>query len=246
MYDIIAGLYSELFPPDNSRCGFIIEECGIKPGQAASILDAGCATGDLAFELSNNGIRVSGIDIDPAMISIAKQRADAVKDQACPPDFFEAGLNDIGKLFQLNSFDGIVCFGNTLPHLLSEAQVEDFFRQASALLKPGGKFIFQIINFDLIEKKDSFDFPDIDTGAGIFRRKYRRRPDKRLDFIIELTDTKTGSTLSDSVPLLPIGRQALTGMLTASGLKDICIYTGYERMPADGTEFASIYTITKN
>jgi magnesium-protoporphyrin O-methyltransferase len=45
--------------------------------QGARVLDAGCGTGALAFDLARRGATVVGVDISPALIELARQRAPA-------------------------------------------------------------------------------------------------------------------------------------------------------------------------
>ncbi|MEQ6250756.1 magnesium protoporphyrin IX methyltransferase [Sulfitobacter sp. HNIBRBA3233] len=50
--------------------------------RGARILDAGCGTGALAFDLAGRGAQVTGVDISPQLIDIAKLRTpDAVADK---------------------------------------------------------------------------------------------------------------------------------------------------------------------
>lgn len=64
-----------------------MEEAGHNPhGEAdflsgfnpRSVLDAGCGTGRVAIELAARGLDVVGVDLDPAMLSTAKEKAPAV------------------------------------------------------------------------------------------------------------------------------------------------------------------------
>ncbi|HAK45535.1 MAG TPA: hypothetical protein DCO79_06405, partial [Spirochaeta sp.] len=134
------------------------------------------------------------------------------------------------------------CFGNTLPHLPGNELVKEFFTQAAIVLAPGGRLIFQLINFSRLKARDSFDFPDIKTENTLFKRSYARRSDGRLDFHISLTSLTNGEIQSDSTPLLPLTRADLHDLLTETGFGEIKVYTGYDRESADGSEFASIYS----
>lgn len=46
----------------------------LNPRQGEQILDLGCGTGDLSFEISQSGADVHGIDSSPAMIQKAKEK----------------------------------------------------------------------------------------------------------------------------------------------------------------------------
>ena len=75
LYDILAENYSELFPLDPARTDFVLKSAAeSSKGRAPLILDLGCATGDLDFELAAEGADVTGIDLNEKMISIAGSR----------------------------------------------------------------------------------------------------------------------------------------------------------------------------
>lgn len=236
MYKLIANQYSKLFPPDKNRCAFVIKEIKQTSSNNASILDAGCANGDLAFELAAAGCQITGIDLDPTMIEIASRKAEHTVNA---PIFKTRSLTELEGL---GSFDAITCFGNTLPHLSSEAMVSDFLIQAAGAIHLGGRLIFQIINFDQLEDHNDFNFPDVDAGDSIFRRNYERRSDGRLDFRISLENKKTAEIIAEQTPLLPLMREKLIVSLQTAGFSDIKVYSDYNRTPADGMEFASIYS----
>ncbi len=43
--------------------------------RGARILDAGCGTGALAFELAQRGAEVVGVDVSPTLVELARERA---------------------------------------------------------------------------------------------------------------------------------------------------------------------------
>jgi SAM-dependent methyltransferase len=61
------------------------------PGRAADVLDLGCGTGSLSLLASERGHRVTGVDLSPAMVTLAREKLagrDAVflvGDAAAPP-----------------------------------------------------------------------------------------------------------------------------------------------------------------
>lgn len=72
--------------------------------QPTSVLDAGCGTGRVGIELANRGIDVVGVDIDPRMLEVARQKAPNI----------EWHLSDILTLSLNRQFDAIVLAGNVM------------------------------------------------------------------------------------------------------------------------------------
>jgi ubiquinone/menaquinone biosynthesis C-methylase UbiE len=94
------------------------------------VLDAGCGTGFLSFELAARGHRVTGVDFAPAMLAEARRKAV----ERSVSIRFEAG--DAEQLpFVSGSFDLVVSRHVlwTLPH--PEAAIAEWIR----VLRPGGR-----------------------------------------------------------------------------------------------------------
>ena len=235
MYELLAENYSDLFPQDDAKCGFIIKEAALSTAGKHSVLDIGCADGELAAALAECGIKVTAVDPDRKMIETA------VKKYGQDPNlsFLTLGMENINTL---GSFNAITCFGNTLPHLESKTDVLNFFRDSYSILEPEGRLIFQIINFDKIDTGREFKFPEINSKNHIFNRTYKSRSDGRIDFLIELENKHTGETAYDSTALIPLTDGELEKMLKEAGFSQIMKYPDYSGTPSDGSEFSTIYS----
>ncbi|HVC70863.1 MAG TPA: class I SAM-dependent methyltransferase [Acidimicrobiales bacterium] len=69
-----------------------------------SVLDAGCGTGRVAIEMSRRGLEVAGVDLDTAMLGVARDKAPHI-------EWTHADLVDVdlGRCF-----DGVVMAGNVM------------------------------------------------------------------------------------------------------------------------------------
>ncbi|HVC25252.1 MAG TPA: class I SAM-dependent methyltransferase [Acidimicrobiales bacterium] len=70
----------------------------------ASVLDAGCGTGRVAIELARRGVEVVGVDLDPAMLERAREKA---------PEL-EWRESDLASLDLGRSVDLVVAAGNVM------------------------------------------------------------------------------------------------------------------------------------
>ncbi len=97
-----------------------------------SVLDAGCGTGRVARELDRLGHDVVGIDIDPAMLAVARRKAPHLT-------WLEGDLADdeleVGRLF-----DVVVMAGNVLIFVAPGTE-EAVIARMAARLGPGGRLI---------------------------------------------------------------------------------------------------------
>lgn len=97
------------------------------------VLELGCGTGSTALKLAGDAAHITASDISPAMLGIARGKAE---DQGIDNvDFVccDAGAPD----FREGSFDAVLAFN--LLHLMPDA--EGTVKRAYDLLKPGGHFV---------------------------------------------------------------------------------------------------------
>jgi ubiquinone/menaquinone biosynthesis C-methylase UbiE len=127
IYDVVARLTGE-----RRFKRRLIEVAGIAAGQ--DVLDLGCGTGTLALMVSRMrpGTRVTGLDIDPRILAMARRKfektgAHIVLEQgsATAPPFAPA------------SFDRIL--STLMLHHLTTAQKQETLGAARRLLRPGGE-----------------------------------------------------------------------------------------------------------
>lgn len=120
--------------------------------KARSVLDTACGTGWHSIALAKLGYKLAGCDSSPAMIERA--RANAAQGQV-NVRFEVADFTQINKFPE--TFDALLCLGNSLPHLLSQEGLVDALRNMRARLNLGGVLILHNLNYDLrMEKKPRF------------------------------------------------------------------------------------------
>ena len=100
-----------------------------------------------------------------------------------------------------NSFDGIICIGNTLPHLPDEKKMEHFLNQCHQKLNQNGRLILQTVNYDKVLSTDDFSFPVIQKDNFSFTRRYEKVNDHiYFTSILSVNEESTENT----IPLYPI------------------------------------------
>jgi hypothetical protein len=97
-------------------------------------------------------------------------------------------MQEIG-LLPAGEFMTVICLGNVLPHL-PLSSLPGFLSAVHRLLRPGGAWVFQTVNFDPVLERRSHAFPVIrvpETGL-TFHRAYENIAPGRLEFVTALTD----------------------------------------------------------
>ncbi len=120
--------------------------------RARTILDTACGTGWHAITLAQKGYTAAGCDASPVMI----ERARANAAQAGVKVRFEVA--DFGRLGEFSeTFDAVLCLGNSLPHLLSQEAMVGALQQMRGRLRAGGVLILHNLNYDMrMVKKPRF------------------------------------------------------------------------------------------
>ncbi len=139
------------------------------------ILDLGCGTGHYCGRLAQTGRHCLGIDLDPGMVTQAEKNYS-------DPTFRIMDLQSINGL-ESGSFGGVYCIGNVLPHLPNQ-HLAEFLTSVRTLLKPGGRWIFQTVNFDPLLHLDGYEFPVLSFPEDglTFHRKYTSTSEGQLRF----------------------------------------------------------------
>jgi glycine/sarcosine N-methyltransferase len=120
----------------------------VTPG--SPVLDSACGTGMHAIALAQKGYAAAGADLSPKMVERA--RANALK-AGVEVRFEPAGFEALAETFGVQRFDALLCLGNSLPHVLSEAGLRGTLGDFAACLQPGGVLILQNRNFDAVVKR---------------------------------------------------------------------------------------------
>jgi SAM-dependent methyltransferase len=127
--------------------------------EARSVLDAACGSGGHAIALAGWGYTVAGADVSPVMVDMARRKAVganldipfAVTDLAGLSELAtgRTGDDDALGVARLAPYDAALCLGNSLPHLLTEADLVAALRGMAAVLRPGGLLVLHNLNYDL-------------------------------------------------------------------------------------------------
>ncbi len=238
-YSSISIAYDQLFPLNPAQAEFV-NSCFANSVSGKKIIDAGCGTGSLAIQLARRSAQVFGFDSDIEMIAAAKRK----KPQALNLRFKVGDLVDELHDFEENKYDSILCFGNTLVHLIREERIEQFIKQSTQLLKTGGKLLIQIINYDRVLKERVESLPTINTDNYEFIRKYHHQPDGLIDFETVLSAKFTCEQTVNSVLLLPLKKQELKDMLTPY-FREVLFYGDFKKSPLKGDSFHLVVEAVK-
>jgi 2-polyprenyl-3-methyl-5-hydroxy-6-metoxy-1,4-benzoquinol methylase len=234
-YDSIAPWYDYIFPAAPAQVEFIEKRMGHLSN--CKVADVGCGTGNLSIQLAHKGASVTGLDLDDEMLKLARLKSNAMENL----DFVCADMLQLSGLFEPNSLDAVVCFGNTLVHLLRPGDVHSFFRQCKTVLKPGGWLLFQIINYDYVLDEGIMGLPSIDNEHICFEREYElREQDELINFKTKLTVKESNQVIRNVATLQPLRKDLLMQLLADTGYGERHFFGSFKQTPLLPTSTALV------
>ncbi len=221
--------------------------------RARRVLDAACGSGGHALWLARQGYEVAGADVSPVMIALAQQKA------------VTAGLDvsfavsDLVNLRPVNLqpstiYDAVLCLGNSLPHVPTQAGLVAALREMAGALRSGGLLVLQNLNYDLRWRTQPrwfmaqggvldgqevlvWRFADYDLSSG------------RIAFHIALfrKDAPNWSVEVHTTPQRPLFQADLIAALAEAGFVDVRAYgrMAAPREPFDATRSPDLVMVAK-
>ncbi|HEU5316306.1 MAG TPA: class I SAM-dependent methyltransferase [Chloroflexota bacterium] len=107
------------------------------------ILELACGTGRLLLPLAATGATVTGVDLSPSMLALAREKLAAAPQLAGRVTLLQDDMRtvDLGRRFDL-----VIVGLNSLMHLETQAAQLDALRNAARHLSPTGRLIVDLFN----------------------------------------------------------------------------------------------------
>ena len=200
-------------------------------GHPTRVLDAGCGTGMHAITLAKEGFQAAGADISGEMILQSKTNAELANQAVA---FELAGFGDLAKAFLGSAnfpFDGLICLGNSLPHMLSKEAISGALADMANCLRPGGVLLIQNRNFNSVmeDKQRWLGTQTYREGEKewVFLRFYDFDADGLITFNIIRLYRQGNSPWNEAhstTRLYPLLQATLIGLLADTGFENITCF----------------------
>ena len=231
-YHDLSTYYDRIFPLNQTAYTFISQYFH----EGNSVLDMGAGTGNMAIALAEKGLNVTASEPEETMAKSIKKKA---KSKELLLSVHTKAMEEIDT-FQEN-FDGILCIGNTLPHLSDLEGVEKFLQKCYIKLKSKGIIILQQVNYDRVLSKNDFSFPAIEKEDFSFTRHYEKK-EEHLLFTSRLTINEVAT--ENTIPLYPVTSQQLISILKKIGFQMVDVYGNFKG-ESHSTESPALVTVAR-
>ncbi|HEY9481139.1 MAG TPA: class I SAM-dependent methyltransferase [Candidatus Paceibacterota bacterium] len=165
----------------------------VAPKHGEKILDLACGQGYFSHALAAEGAQVTGVDIAPELIDIAKKHADHNE------EFLVSSADNLSAFADM-SFDVVVC----VLAIQNIERMAEAFRQVSRVVRAGGRFVLVLNHPSFrIPGKSSWGFDEkADT-------QYRRVDVYMSESRVEI-DMEPGRVVSESAAACGRGAKEVT------------------------------------
>jgi SAM-dependent methyltransferase len=126
---------------------------GVAP-RSLRVLDVSSGIGTQSLALAARGFQVTARDVSEGAIARLRREADA---RGLAVDAAVADMRAVAETVAA-PFDVVLAFDNSVPHLLSDTDIELAFRQFHTVLRPGGALLCSVRDYDRVERGVSTTF----------------------------------------------------------------------------------------
>jgi SAM-dependent methyltransferase len=122
------------------------------------VLDLACGAGTLTARLASRFKTVLGLDVNDSMLQCAQQVcAEYANVRLVKADFHAFALAE--------RFDAVLCASDSLNYVARPEDLEIVFRQVAAHLRPGGFFLFDVLDRHTMRHSAQFDIHYQENGT---------------------------------------------------------------------------------
>jgi len=187
-----------------------------------SVLDVACGSGDIAILLAGLGKSVTVLDHDFARVKSVQLKsilAGVQLEAAC------GDMRDLSSVYK-SRCNLITILRNSLPRLLSEADIWGTLAQMYLALEPEGLIVIQMFDYDRLFKENIYDLNKINNyyselGVRVFFEHGQEKSDAK--FIFDISDQHFPEKKIEKIifPVRPIFQNELDMWLAELGFKKI-------------------------
>jgi SAM-dependent methyltransferase len=220
-YEALGALYDVWCESVIEDLDFYVEACA---GADGPIVELGVGSGRVAVPLALAGHQVRGLDASPAMLALARTRAE----QAGVSERLELSLGDLADPpSSLGPAARVIVPFRPYLHLVGDAERVRALRGARALLAAGGRLVFDVFEPTAADIRKTHD-RWIEREPGIWERARWDASER----VIELAVRTRGRVVE--MRLEWRSSDEWRALCAEAGLRVVAAYRGFEGAPLDG------------
>jgi ubiquinone/menaquinone biosynthesis C-methylase UbiE len=189
-----------------------------------TMLDVCCGTGTMCELMTREGFQLSGFDISPGMIEVARRKA-IEREMDIRYEVFDAAEAQMGE-----TYDAAFSFFDSLNNIVEPARLQMAFHRVFEHLNPGGSFIFDLNTAYAFEQK-MFDQSNLRPNAKL-RYKWVGDwdPESRI-ITVDMQFWRRGEEFREVHTQRAYSEEEVRAMLAKSGFEEVRAFHSYTLNP---------------
>ncbi|MDR6226241.1 class I SAM-dependent methyltransferase [Desmospora profundinema] len=183
----------------------VVHWLGLKPG--AALLDLCCGTGRHSIPLYHHGFSVTGVDLSPVLLQVAKTESAGLD-----LPFYRGDMRELP--FEADSFDGVVNLFTSFGYFEEDEENERVLQEMTRVVKPKGRFVIDYLNHAAVERGLVPESERMEDGARIREKRWIEEGFVKKE--IEVTDDRGTRRYREQVKLYT--REQMEGLMAQAGL----------------------------
>lgn len=135
------------------------------------VIDVGCGTGKFTCLLAKKGLDMTGLDVSPEMLDVARENAE------------DEGVNalwlcqDMAKINTFGSYAAMLCTYDGINHLTTESRLKSFIKKSINFVDPGGLLIFDFLTPEYFRENvdGRINVDDEENGMCLWQGKFNEK-----------------------------------------------------------------------
>ena len=213
-------LYSATLPAERSEreAKAVLAMLGLAPG--SKVLDLCCGQGRHAIRMAQAGLQVTGLDLSPTLLAVARQEAEATGVELALVE------GDMREIPFRGKFDAIVNLFTAFGYFESDAENAQVLRGVARALAPGGQFLIDLPNIYYIRSLSTLRIW-YESAVGPVMQDCTFDPWTSRDTTVFYW-FENGERKTRSFSVRTYASHEVVGMLRAAGLTPVKLYGGWD------------------
>jgi len=211
-------------PEDRTRTDvdFLVEELSLKPGNR--VLDLFSGTGRHSIELARRGIEAVGVELNSQYVGLAEQKA---RETGVAPQFI---TGDVRKVPFGSGYDAAIIMWMSFGYF-SDKDDCAVIRKVHSALKPGGRFLMELLNRDYLLHHFTPRDEKLIAGVKVVEERTFDVLTSRIHGTICREDA--GETVTKEIHWRLYSPHELKNILEGIGFRFVAAYGGLDRRRLD-------------
>ncbi len=224
LFENIAEYYDELYPVSDELKKFYKEETKtfVRPVKHLSI---GCGTGTFEHYLAKNDTDVTGLETVFPLIESANRKR---RTQLMSLRFFQMSSLEMCRFLGKSFYDVISIPNGRVVFTYDQTLMAKFFYDCKQLLRPRGKLILELPNFEKFLPKEGCELPVKESIRARLFSKIEVDPDGR-NFLYQEIENGNGKrfVVTKDAQILPLTKDKIETFAKDAGFKKLSFYGDY-------------------